>query len=112
MIIKKDLWDAVATIKEHCHDKKCSRGEECEFHTTTSFGGCALAYAPLYWSVKKPKTRMEVFLEKFPDARRDPCGEPSTCVRNVFGETNVDCDNSVGCENCWNEPAPDEYQED
>lgn len=116
MIIKKEFIDAVTLLKENCHGRKCFKGEPCEFYVpaeNVGHGKCELEYAPCYWSIKTPKSREEVVLEKFPNARCDLHGEPATCVNNVFGTIEVDCcHKQIHCDECWDKPAPDEYQED
>lgn len=59
---------------------------------------------------RKPKSRKDVLLEKFPNA---DCYK--MCVRNVFGNfSGCDISNvqSKVCKVCWDLPAPDEYQEE
>lgn len=108
----EELRNAVSTIKEYCDNMKCRRHEKCLFYRDRNYlGGCMLAHAPTYWQEKQLKTRKEVFLEKFPNAKRNSCGQLATCAQNVFGVV-VDCCTSKGCEECWDEPAPDEYQEE
>lgn len=111
-----ELRNATATIKEYCDNMKCRKGEKCLFHRDRNYlGGCMLAHAPVYWQEKTLKTRKEVFLEQFPNARLSDDTAPKTCVKNVFGENEKDypCDHCHGkCRDCWDEPAPDEYQED
>lgn len=61
------------------------------------------------WSEEhKAKTRAEVFFERFPDAHRDENDEPRVCARTI-GLTNR-CP-EYSCYNCWQQPAPDEYQD-
>ena len=105
---------AVSTIKGYCDNMKCRRGEKCLFYKGNNHvGECRLACQPTYWQTSAVKTRKEVFLERFPNARRDPLGEPHTCVKNVFGTIEGDCVNkTIHCDECWDKPAPDEYQED
>lgn len=108
----EELRNAVSTIKEYCDNMKCRRHEKCLFCRDRNYlGGCMLAHAPTYWSHKTLKTRREVYLEKFPNALLDSDGNPRTCARNVFGCVVV-CNTSKSCGECWDEPAPDEYQED
>lgn len=116
MSIKKELVDAVTLLREHCHGRKCFRGEPCEFYVPSENGAyrvCKLEYAPCYWSIKKQKSRKEVFLKVFQDARCKLRGEPTTCVNNVFGTIEVDCcTKGIHCDECWDKPAPTKYQED
>lgn len=61
------------------------------------------------WSEEhKLKTRAEVFFERFPDARREEDGSPRVCAKTI-GLTNS-CP-EYSCYGCWNQPAPDKYQE-
>ena len=61
------------------------------------------------WSEEhKAKTRAEVFLERFPDARRDENGEPQACAK-IMGLT--DRCPEYSCYSCWQQPAPDKYQD-
>ena len=105
---------AVSTIKGYCDNMKCRRGEKCLFYKDTKpVGECRLACQPTYWQTSAVKTRKEVFLEHFPNAQCEPSGEPCACVRSVFGTTEVDCvHETICCDDCWDKPAPDEYQED
>lgn len=51
----------------------------------------------------KKKTYMEDFFEKFPNAPRDPNGEPRICPDKIYvGAKNVDAACDVGCVECWN----------
>lgn len=55
---------------------------------------------------KHEKTLKEDFLEKFPNAQRDPNGIPS-CVNpcDIYGGENVKCsDFDCGSGKCWNRP--------
>ena len=55
---------------------------------------------------KHEKTLKEDFLEKFPNAQRDPNGIPS-CVNpcDIYGGENVKCsDFDCGSGECWNRP--------
>lgn len=101
----EELRNAVSTIKEYCDNMKCRRHEKCLFYRDRNYlGGCMMAHAPMYWSHKTLKTRREVFLERFPNAKCAPSG---TCAAYVFGG---DC---IGtCTDCWDLPAPDECQEE
>lgn len=105
---------AVSTIKGYCDNMKCRRGEKCLFYKDNNRGGeCRLACQPTYWQTSAVKTRQEVFLEHFPNARREPRGEPRACVNHVFGKIEVDCvHKNLHCDECWDKPAPDEFQED
>lgn len=105
---------AVSTIKGYCDNMKCRRGEKCLFYKGNKpVDECRLACQPTYWQTSAVKTRQEVFLEHFPNARLGHHGEPRTCVNNVFGIIEVGCYNkTIRCYECWDKPAPDEYQED
>lgn len=105
---------AVSTIKGYCDNMKCRRGEECLFYKGNKpVGECRLACQPTYWQTHAVKTCKEVFLEHFPNALCDRQGDPSSCVNKVFGTIEVDCGNkNISCDECWDKPAPDEYQED
>lgn len=56
------------------------------------------------WAKKHPeKTYKSVFLEKFPDAKKED-GIPAACVVSVFGEKAKPegCSNNLPCSYCWN----------
>ena len=96
---------AVSTIKGYCDSMKCRRGEKCLFYKGNKpVGECRLAFQPTYWQTSAVKTRREVLLEKFPTAEPAPKG---TCAAYIFGGDCID-----NCDDCWDLPAPDEYQED
>lgn len=108
----EELRNAVSTIKEYCDNRKCIRGEACLFcNNQASPPYCILNTHPLYWQSRKVKTRREVYLEKFPNALLGSDGNLNTCAQNVFGCV-VACNTSKSCGECWDEPAPDEYQEE
>lgn len=117
MSIKKELVDAVTLLREHCHGRKCFRGEPCEFYVPSENGAyrvCKLEYAPCYWSIKKQKSRKEVFLERFPDAMIADDNAPIECAKYIFGtKEDYQCSpNRAKCKECWDKPAPTKYQED
>lgn len=68
------------------------------------------------WDEAHPiKTRAQVFFEKFPDAPRKSDGRPATCAYQC-GLTDHCLEerysgNNIYCEYCWEDPAPDKYQE-
>lgn len=96
--------NAVATIKEYCDNRKCARGEPCLFRDNSDAPYyCGLYCQPMYWKPKRLKTRREVYLEKFPNAK---CAPNGTCAAYVFGGDCISC-----CSDCWDLPAPDEFQE-
>ena len=110
----EEVRSAVSTIKKYCDNRKCLRGEACLFRDKSdSPYSCMLVCQPLYWQPNRVTTRMEVFLEHFPNARRNHRGEPRTCVNHVFGTIEADCvRKNIHCDECWDKPAPYEYQED
>lgn len=68
------------------------------------------------WSEEhKLKTRAQVFFEKFPDAPKHEDGRPRSCPMYCGLAENclVIHDNKplTYCKKCWNEPAPDKYQD-
>lgn len=59
---------------------------------------------------EKPKTTMlEVLKEHFPGAVQND-GQPHICPDSIF-ECDYDGCGKISCAECWNRPAPDEYQE-
>ena len=68
------------------------------------------------WEKEHPlKTRMQVFFEKFPDAPKHSDGRPIACAKHC-GLTEKCREKEykgtlVYCIYCWQEPAPDKYQE-
>lgn len=110
----EELRNAAATIKAYCDNMKCRRHEKCLFYRDRNYlGGCMMAHAPMYWQEKALKTRKEVFLEYFPNAPLDEIGKPYLCVNNAFGAIQEDCrDRITHCGECWDLPAPEEYQEE
>lgn len=110
----EELRKAVSTIKEYCDKRKCARGENCLFRDNSDTPYyCRLVCQPLYWQPKRLKTRKEVFLERFPNAECCDRGEPNTCVNKVFGTIEVGCCHKpIHCDECWDLPAPDEFQEE
>lgn len=65
----------------------------------------------LEWAAEHPepkkKTMLDVFHEKFPHARFNSFSHPAVCASDIF---DFAC-NSADCFDCWNRPAPDEYQD-
>lgn len=57
------------------------------------------------WSDEHPrKTYLQDFFEKFPNAKKDSYGLPSSvCIKNIYGEKRNHCDDK-NCVECWNEP--------
>ena len=54
---------------------------------------------------KFPKTYVEDFLEKFPNARVD-CGVPVPCIADIYGEDLEACgiNHFTDCSECWKQP--------
>lgn len=73
----------------------------------------AVAIVEKWYEEHKPKTRAQVFFEKFPDAPRKKNGDPEVCAVNVGLAEPNECvyDSYYGCEKCWKLPAPDKYQD-
>lgn len=67
-----------------------------------------------HWAAEHPKKRkktmLEVLKEHFPKAVEDD-ETPCICPSRIFG-VECKCENGkFSCVECWNRPAPDEYQE-
>lgn len=66
------------------------------------------------WMIKQeePVTKLDVFLELFPDADLNENGYPEVCPQNICGR--VVCGSDIQCLNCernfWSQPAPDKFQ--
>ena len=66
------------------------------------------------WSDRHPvRTRINVLLEKFPDAMLFPNGEPTMCAKSIFG-SDIECtlpkkitEPSGACFKCWQTPVED-----
>ena len=58
------------------------------------------------WSdAHQPKTLLEDFYEKFPDAPRGSDGYPRTCAEYIYGENkNSLCGDESDCRKCWDMP--------
>lgn len=58
----------------------------------------------IQWSKDNPKkTRLQDFLEKYPNAELSQKGIPVACAGNL-GYCNSNCPGSLLCSKCWNEP--------
>ena len=72
---------------------------------------------PAYWMPlpdppdppKKVKTYKDVFFEAFPNAplAKEIDGIPAACRSLIFGKSNK-CSMDPNCEDCWNQPYPEE----
>lgn len=69
----------------------------------------AVAIAEKWADDHKPKTRAQVFFERFPDAPRRSDGTPRACA--AYCGFLDDCIPLIKCESCWNAPAQDKYQD-
>lgn len=71
---------------------------------------------PAYWMplpdppdpLKKVKTYKDVFLEAFPNANVNEKGIPCVCLLNIFSLDNKQCEMYYRCDDCWNQPYPEE----
>lgn len=61
---------------------------------------------------KKVKTYKDVFFEAFPNAllAKEIDGIPAACRSLIFGKSNK-CSMDANCEDCWNQPYPEEEGE-
>lgn len=92
------------SIKNNGTDKRC-RSLQYEYPEK------AVAIAE-NWEKEHPlKTCAQVFFEKFPDAPKHSDGTPRLCAINCGIATDLNLCSSAKCYECWNEPAPDKYQE-
>lgn len=55
------------------------------------------------------KSCRAVVLSVFPDARVDTSGP---CTADIFGSKYIHCDDWRNCEECWDSPAPKQYQKE
>lgn len=55
------------------------------------------------------KSCRAVVLSVFPDAKVNSSGP---CTANIFGSKYIHCDDWRNCEECWNSPAPEQYQKE
>ena len=105
----------MASIKDL--KRMCDFYEECgDCPMSDAHNDCRAQCAPCYisnnivdivdkWCAEHPpKTYAQDFLEKFPNARKAPKGEPKGCVKDVYG---VDFNCCGNCYACWNEKMED-----
>lgn len=90
--------------------KGCPRKEEpsCDSSTMSDEELAKLISDVEKWSKEHPqKTRLQDFLEKYPNAQICESGLPSACCKSLGYCKSYD---SVGnnCEVCWNMPVEDE----
>ena len=58
------------------------------------------------WSTAHPrKTRLQDFLEKFPDAKLDKDGIPDSCCESLGYCDSCKISMIYSCSDCWNEPV-------
>lgn len=59
----------------------------------------------IQWSKDNPrKTRLQDFLEKYPNAKFSQEGIPEACA-GTLGYCSSNCVGSLSCSKCWNEPV-------
>lgn len=59
----------------------------------------------IQWSKDNPrKTRLQDFLEKYPNAEFSQEGIPEACA-GTLGYCSSNCVGSLSCSKCWNEPV-------
>lgn len=58
------------------------------------------------------KTCRGVVLRAFPKAEFAGALCDGICAADVFGRPTINCDAFRDCETCWDQPAPEEYQEE
>lgn len=56
---------------------------------------------PERWKITKPKTYLDDFLEKFPEAKLNENFISLICLKDLYNIT-IDCDAVEDCEHCWN----------
>ena len=61
---------------------------------------------------RKLKSCREVTLCKFPYATFEDHYQDGICTADVYGKHVIHCDDWNSCSACWDQDAPDEYQED
>lgn len=59
----------------------------------------------------KVKTYKDVFLGAFPNADMIEKGTPRVCRLYIFGSDTLQCEGNCSCEDCWNQPYPEEEGE-
>lgn len=95
-------------VKNYC--KGCPRAEspDCGVDKMNKEERAKLISDVEKWSKEHPKrTRLQDFLEKYPDAEVYDDGIPQVCCQ-ILGYCK-DCINAKGvCANCWNMPVEEE----
>lgn len=65
-------------------------------------------YPPLYWGIKKPKTYLEDFLEKFPNTSLSD-DYPIFCREAIYTGCDI-CPSELTCFECWNQPMEEKNE--
>lgn len=96
--ILKELYKTkvICEVMETCDD--------CEFYLRND-NLCRIVDAvgtePKRWKITKPKTYLDDFLEKFPEAKLNENFISLICLKDLYSTT-IDCDAVKDCEHCWN----------
>ena len=94
----KDLKRMCAAQGESCHE--CPLRGDCA--TPDGFLDNADEIVDKWVKEHPVKTYAMDFFEKFPNARRGNDGVPKPCVREMYGNLDIDCSN-IYCADCWNQ---------
>ena len=100
-----ELIAVAKMLLEHCNKRAVNDAcDGCPFDNPNSDGYCGLGTPCDDWCLPHLKTRKELLLEKFPDAKINGNGTPYTCAKNLGIVSS--CKLFRGnCTACWNAPA-------
>ena len=106
-----ELIAAAKMLFEHCNKRAVNDGcAGCPFDNVISDRYCGLGAPCDDWCLPHLKTRKELFLEKFPDARIDKNGIPESCAKNLGLVSDCEAFVDGSCTACWNAPAESEEE--
>ncbi len=107
---QKRLADEAMTIKDYCKSREFL-SEVCDGCIFEQTIGCLLTNDwTSNWKLKKRLIYKEVFLKAFPKAYLHT-GTFTICRNEIFEGYRNSCIGKT-CNVCWNETAPEEYQEE
>ena len=103
-----ELIQAAELLKANCKNQKdCNK---CIFLSKVC---CKFEYkTPEEWELLHRKTRMELLLEKFPDAKINGNGLPESCANHLGLASGCEGLVDGNCTACWNAPAESEAQDE
>ena len=101
-----ELIQAAELLKANCKNQKdCNK---CIFLSKVC---CKFEYkTPEEWKLPHLKTRKELLLEKFPDAKISGSGLPESCAKYLGLVSYCEQLDNGSCEACWNAPAESEEE--